>query len=228
MQQLPLQIQPRVGCTFDSFFPGPNRIVTDVLQAMANKQGERQVFVWGGRGIGKSHLLQAVCQAAAAQNLTAGYLPLAEMQSMSADILDGMEQLTIIAIDDLQQVITDKDWQRALFTLINHARASESRLIFAADASPAELEITLADLRSRLSWGPVFHLQPLSDTEKLEALQNRAHLRGLELPEQVANYLLQHYPRDLFTLFDTIETLDQASLAQQRRLTIPFVKSVLT
>jgi DnaA family protein len=89
------------------------------------------------------------------------------------------------------------------------------------------MQVQLADLRSRLAWGPVFQLQSLSDVEKYEALRIRANLRGLELPRNVAEYLMRHYPRDLFGLFERLEALDTAAMAMQRRLTIPFVKSVL-
>ena len=85
----------------------------------------------------------------------------------------------------------------------------------------------LPDLRSRLGWGPVFHLRELDDEDKIKAMQKRADQSGLEMADNVANYLLTHYPRDLFDLFERLDHLDRASMAMQRRLTIPFVKSVL-
>jgi DnaA family protein len=93
--------------------------------------------------------------------------------------------------------------------------------------SPDAMRPGLQDLRSRLMWGPVFQLQPLKDTDKFEALRLRAKQRGLELPQNVAEYLMRHFPRDLFGLFEKLDKLDMASMAMQRRLTIPFVKSVL-
>jgi DnaA family protein len=88
--------------------------------------------------------------------------------------------------------------------------------------------VQLPDLRSRLVWGPVFQLQVLPDAKKREALQLRAQLRGLELPENVADYLLSHYPRDLFGLFARLDQLDTAAMALQRKLTIPFIKTVFS
>jgi len=228
MQQLPLQLQPKESCTFSSFFSGSNQIAVDILLDIFSGGGEQQVFLWSAEGLGKSHLLQAACKMASSHGLTASYLPLDEMPGVTTDILQGVEQLDLVAIDGLDSVLGDVDWELALFSLINQARESAVSLVFAANKNPTELEMILPDLRSRLTWGPVFQLQPLTDDEKRSALQIRAAARGLELPDNVASYLLENYPRDLFVLFDNMDRLDQASLVQQRRLTIPFVREVLS
>jgi len=227
MQQLPLQLQPKESCTFDSFFPASNSLVVELLQNMLAADGEQQVFLYSSPGLGKSHLLQALCQLASAKQLTASYLPLDQMPGVTVEILEGIENLDLVAIDGLDAVIGQPDWEQGLFSLINLARTSGLRLVFAASKSPAELLLKLPDLQSRLSWGPVFQLKTLTDEEKREALQNRASARGLELPDNVASYLLEHYPRELFILFEHLDRLDKASLVQQRRLTIPFIKDVL-
>lgn len=227
MQQLPLLLQPKESSTFSSFFSGSNQMAVDILSDIFSGGGEQQVFLWSGSGLGKSHLLLAACEMASRHGLTASYLPLNEMQDVTTDILQGVENLDLVAIDGLEAVLGDVEWELALFSLINQARESAVSLVFAAEKSPAELEMILPDLRSRFTWGPVFQLKALSDDEKRSALQTRAAARGLELPENVANYLLENYPRDLFNLFDNMDKLDQASLVQQRRLTIPFVREVL-
>ncbi|MCK4708393.1 MAG: DnaA regulatory inactivator Hda [Gammaproteobacteria bacterium] len=227
MQQIPLQLQAKESCTFKSFFPGSNQLVVEMLQNIFNRDGEQQIFLYSSEGLGKSHLLQAACQLASAQQLTASYLPLDQMPGVTTDILQGVEQLDLVAIDGLDTVIGIHEWEEALFSLINLARTSSVRLLFAADKNPAELNLNLADLKSRLTWGPVFQLKSLTDNEKRSALQSRATARGLELPDNVANYLLENYPRDLFVLYENMDKLDLASLVQQRRLTIPFVKEVL-
>jgi len=227
MQQLPLQLQPKESCTFSSFFSGSNQLVVDMIQNVFSPEGEQQIFLCSAEGQGKSHLLQAACQLASSKQLTASYLPLDQMPGVSPDILESVEQLDLVAIDGLDAVLGNDDWEQALFSLINLARTSLVCLLFAAEKNPAELELKLPDLRSRLTWGPVFQLIPLTDDEKRVALQTRASARGLELPDNVANYLLEHYPRDLFVLYEHLDKLDKASLIQQRRLTIPFVKDVL-
>jgi DnaA family protein len=112
----------------------------------------------------------------------------------------------------------------ALFTLTERLRAAGGTLISAADSPPARLGLRLPDLTSRLAWGTVYALEPLSDAEKLEAIRLRAHNRGFEMPEEVVQYILSRYPRDLRSLFDLLERIDRASLVQQRRVTIPFLR----
>jgi len=154
------------------------------------------------------------------------YLTPAEILGQSADIFDGLEQIELICLDDIETWLIDEMWESALFDLINRVRENHSCLMLASVHSPDENFVKLPDLRSRLSWGPVFHLQNLSDKEKFLALSFRARQSGLELPENVADYLMQRYPRDMFGLFERLAVLDKASMAMQRRLTIPLVKSV--
>jgi DnaA family protein len=87
--------------------------------------------------------------------------------------------------------------------------------------------LIVPDLISRLTWGMVFQLQPLSDEEKLQVLIMRADCRGMTLSEEVGKFILNHCPRHMSTLFAALDALDKVSLAVQRKLTIPFVKTVL-
>ena len=92
---------------------------------------------------------------------------------------------------------------------------------------PAELGLGLPDLATRLAWGLVLHVAELKDEEKINALRLRAQQRGFELPLEVGRYLLQRSPRNMVALFDLLDHLDQASLAAQRKLTIPFVRELI-
>ena len=225
-QQLALDLRLRDSYTYDNFIGGDNGLALDLLRQAASGAGEPQVLLWGEQGTGKSHLLQASCQAAAAQGLTSAYLPLDQVMAHPPELLQGMEKLDLVALDDLQLLAGQDDWQHALFDFINRIREQQHRLIFATRWPPNELTLGLEDLRSRLNWGPVIQLRSLADADKQKALQQRARSRGFELPDAVAGFMLNNYARDLNGLFDKLEQLDQASLAAQRRLTIPFVKSV--
>ena len=226
-QQLPLSFEPRERYTFDAFVPGPNQLAVDLVRQLAGGGGERQMLIWGEAGSGKSHLLQAACNLASRSRRTVCYLPALEIADASPLVLDGLEQLELVCVDDIDALLKSRVWEEALFDLINRIRDAGKSLLLASGRSPERCKTTLADLRSRLSWGPVFHLRELSDEGKMSAMQKRADQSGLEMPDNVARYLLTHYPRDLFDLFERLELLDQASMAMQRRLTIPFVKSVL-
>jgi DnaA family protein len=226
-RQLPLKFEVRDVFTFDTLVAGNNDVSVGIVQQCALGEGEKQVYIWSPQRGGKSHLLQAACNLAAKNQRTVCYLPAGQIINQPVRILDEIEQLDVVCLDDIEQLAQSLVWEEALFDLINRMRETGSSLLLAAAASPEALQVQLPDLRSRLAWGPVFQLQSLSDTDKYEALRSRAHQRGLELPKNVAEYLMRRYPRDLFGLFERLETLDTAAMAMQRKLTIPFVKSVL-
>ncbi len=224
--QLPLGFEPSELFTFDSFVAASNAVAVGLAQQTAQGKGESQLYFWGDSGLGKSHLLQASCNMAAKNKQTVCYLTQAEIVNQSVEMFDGLEQLELICLDDIETWLVDADWEMALFDLINRVRENGSRLIMASAHPPEEAFVNLPDLRSRLSWGPVFQLQDLSDKEKYQALRFRAKQSGLDLPENVADYLMQRYPRDMFGLFERLAVLDKASMAMQRKLTIPLIKSV--
>lgn len=222
-QQLVLSVGLRDSATFANFHPGSNAAALHVLQ----KATEPFVYLWGAPGSGRSHLLQAACHAETARGGTPAYLPLSELVQVGVELLEGMEQMPLVCLDDMQVVAGDPVWEEALFYLYNRLRDAGGRVLAAADAGPATLGVTLADLRSRLAWGPVFQLHTLDDAGKLAALQLRARGRGMALSDEVGAFLLRRCPRDMQALFELLERLDQASLAAQRRLTIPFVRELI-
>ena len=225
--QLPLGISLAPGATFESYFAGPNTFAVGALEAAADGRGERQLLLAGEAGLGKTHLLQAACHRAGARGARCAYLPLDGALGGHVEVLDGLEALDLVALDGLEHVVGQADWEQGLFGLINQAREHGRCLLFAANAAPAALGVGLADLASRLAWGPVLRLEALDETQRRDALIARAAVLGLELSAQVATYLLRHYPRDLASQLAQLDTLDRASLARGRRLTVPFVKEVL-
>ena len=221
--QLPLGIGLKDSATFDNFYAAGNELVLQALQ----QGNDRMVYLWGPPGCGKTPLLQALCHATAANGSSPVYLPLQELVALSPELLEGLEQQALIAIDDIQMIAGKALWEEALFHLYNRIRDRGQRLVVSATVAPAGLALTLPDLVSRLGWGPVFQLASLTDADKRAALQMRARLRGLELGDEVAEYMLRRYPRDMDSLFNLLNQLDHASLAAQRRLTIPFVRDLL-
>ncbi len=224
--QLPLGFEAGELFTFDSFVAGNNAVLAGLAQQTALGEGEKQLFFWGEPGLGKSHLLQASCNLAAKKRRTVCYLTQAEILNQPVELFEGLEQLELICLDDINLWLVDAGREEALFDLINRVRETNHSLMLASTRPPDEAFIQLPDLRSRLSWGPVFQLHDLSDSEKYQALSYRARQNGLELPQKVADYLMQRYPRDMFGLFERLAMLDKASMVMQRKLTIPLVKSV--
>ena len=225
--QLPLGLALRDGARFDGFFPGPNREAVDSLRLAAEGQGELLVFIAGPAGMGKTHLLQAACQHASGKRRISTYLPMQQLSGMVPDVLEGLEQMDLVCLDDVQLLAGQDAWERALFDLFNRLREAGGTLLVAGERRPDLTGFGLPDLVSRLGWGVTYVLRPLADTDMLAALSCRAAGRGLELPEETASFLLKRIPRDPATVFDLLDRLDKASMIEQRRLTVPFVKSVL-
>ena len=225
--QLPLGLVLRDSARFNSYFPGHNLETVQGLQRSATGNGEPLVFVAGATGMGKTHLLQAACYEAAQSGRTTGYLPLQELLAYTTTVFDGLEQLDLICIDDVSAIAAQVDWECSLFDLFNRVRQCGGTLLIAGEKRPDQAGFQLPDLVSRLGWGVTYVLKPLADHDVIAALACRARARGLQLPEETAQYLLRRFPRDLATLVALYDTLDMASLIEQRRLTVPFVKSVL-
>jgi DnaA family protein len=226
-RQLPLGLELRNSARFNTFFPGQNLETVQGLQLAASGKGEPLVYVVGAAGMGKTHLLQAACHDASRHRRTSAYLPLPELLACSPAVFDGLEQVDLICIDMASAVAGDDEWERGLFDLFNRVRQGGSGLLIADRQRATQAGYLLPDLVSRLSWGVTYVLKPLADDETIVALGFRAQLRGLDLPVETAQYLLRRFPRDLPTLFALFDTLDTASMIEQRRLTVPFVKSVL-
>jgi DnaA family protein len=220
MRQLALGVQLRADAVFESFAPGPNGEILAALRAAE----PAPLWLWGGHGVGKTHLLQAAC--AAAGN-TAAYFPLHRALGLPPRALAGFDAAGLLCLDDTDAIAGDPEWERALFRLFNDAAELQTRLIFAAGAAPRALPWVLEDWRSRAAAATVYQLRELDDADRIEALRLRAAQRGLELPTETAEYLLKRMPRDLPSLLAVLEDLDQASLAAQRRLTIPFIRDAL-
>lgn len=227
MRQLPLGVQLAVTHRFETFHEGPNRETLAALEGRATRAGGPPLWLYGPRGSGRSHLLQAACARAGEAGLTAAYLPLATVRLGDPAMLAGFERLGLVALDDVDAIAGLPGWERALFTLWNELAAEAGRLVLAAQAPPAALRFGLPDLASRFAASQVQRLQPLGEPEQAEALVRRARHRGLELPPETLGFLTRRAPRDFAALCRLLDELDAESLAAQRRLTVPFVRDWL-
>lgn len=216
-QQLPLSVQLRESASFDSFFAGPNEAA---VSALRHPQGS--LLVYGAPGSGRTHLLQAVARAQ-----SSAYLPMAEIREMGPDVLEGLEQSKLLCLDDSENVTNDRIWSLALLRLLDHRHMQGAATVLASAAPPDRMEISLPDLRTRLMRAAIFGLKPLTDADRDQLLRERAQARGLELSADVSRWLLTRLARDTGSLLAALEQLDRASLSAKRRLTLPFVQSIL-
>lgn len=226
-KQLALAIQLKDEATLADFNWSNNTLLQKQLQRMLAQKEERMLFIWGPEGSGKSHVLQACCQAAHT-NESAIYLPLKLLKEWGPQTLDGLEDQNTVCIDDIDAIAQDPAWEEALFHLYNRIKdKEEGLLIVSGNLPPATLPLRLPDLQSRLGWGLVIQLNELSDEGKIQTLKAYALKRGFELPETVAQFLLNRCSRNMHDLQELLNRLDDASLAAQRKITIPFVKAIL-
>ena len=222
--QLPLGLALRDSARFASFYSGPNAEPVAALQATAQGQGESFLYICAAAGMGKTHLLQAACFEASTTGHSTTFLPLAGLSGMSPAVLDDLEQMQLVCLDDVQLIAGNQAWEQAVFNLFNRLRTAGTTLLVAGTQRPQQCGFALPDLASRLGWGVTYVLKPLPDEDVMAALSHRARGRGLELPDETARFLLKRIPRVALRLDDLAK---EASMIEQRRLTIPFVKSVL-
>lgn len=228
MKQLPLPIHQLDDDSLENFYSDNNSLLLNSLRQNFAKLQQPIFYLWGEQGSGKSHLLKAVTRYFLDAQGSALYVPLAQASHFTPAVLEGLEQLNAICLDDLQVVIGQAEWEVALFDLINRIKETQQTLLLlSADQSPSALHPQLPDLASRLNWGEIYRLHPLNEEQKIIVLQQNARQRGIELPDDTANFLTKRLNRDMHTLINTLIQLDKASLQAQRKLTIPFVKDIL-
>lgn len=225
MQQLPLGVRLADRAVFESFLPARN--AEPLAQARRAARAEPGLsWFCGPSGAGKTHLLQAVC-AAAGRARRAAYVPLGALGHLGVELLEGLPELDCLALDDLDAVLGRIEWERSLFTLVREFSERGGALVLAAASPPALIKWALADLGSRCAAAAVFQLRALDELEQQQALRLRARVRGLELPEETSRWLQRRFPRDMRRLYELLDMLDEAALAAQRRLTVPFIREVL-
>jgi len=226
-RQLPLPLRLDDEATFANFLTAAKNHQLLEHLAAAHEPLNRFIWLWGSKGAGLTHLLQALCHQNEDQGLRSVYIPLSAHQEILPYILENLDSMDLVCLDDLDQVAGLGNWETTLFNLYNQLAESGTRLIAAARQAPAQTQWQLPDLASRLQAGLVFQLHTLSDDDKLIALQLRARGRGFELPTEVASYLLLRNQRDMTSLFTVLQQLDELSLEKKRRITIPLLKELL-
>ncbi len=220
MRQLTLNVQLPDGFTFENFVFNESRLLV-----REQLEGKGSVWLTGAHSTGKTHLLSAL---ACVTEQTFLYLPADELiASCDPSILEGLETTHCLIFDDIDRLAQSEAWSEALFHLFNRHQVSGGRWICSSQVSPRYIDTPLADLRSRLTLFPAFELTQYSDQERVKIFSERARFRGIKVSEDVYPYILNHLPRDLRYWLVLLEQLDQASLTEQRKITIPLVKTVL-
>jgi len=227
VKQLPLAMRLRERAVFDSFVAGANLAAVEQLRALARGASAGVYWLSGAQGVGKTHLLQATCAMASSAGADTAYLPLSQLVALGPETLEGWHSSRVVALDDLAAVAGRRDWEQGLFRLYREAEERGAALLASAAAPPLLLNFSLPDLGSRFAAATLLPLRALDESEQRQALRLRARARGLELPEETALYLQRRFRRDLATLYELLDAIDEAALQAQRRLTVPFIRQVL-
>ena len=224
--QLPLALRYPPDQRFEGFVSAPAG-VTAQLRALAAGAGNDWLYLVGASGVGKTHLALAACAVAETVERRSAYLPLNSAVGRLREALDALHDNDFIAMDGLDAVAGRRDDEVALFDFHNRARDAGTAVLYTARVEPDALSLVLPDLRSRLSQCTRIALAPLDDDGRREVLKLRAQRRGLAIDDAAIDWLLRRVDRDLSSLTTLLDRLDQASLAAQRRITVPFLRQVL-
>ena len=224
MRQIALDIAMPGPATLDNFFPGPNSVAHAHLQRMV--QGQQvpvalavPTYLWGPEGSGKTHLLRALEEGLRARGASAGW-----MDASGAAPPDFDESWTMVLMDDVH--LYSAEQQHTAFGWFVQAHSLQRLVLAAGSSAPADL-LLREDLRTRLGWGHIFVLQPLGEAQSRAVLRQAADARGLFLSDEVMDYTLRRFSRDLGSLLALLDELDRYALQTQRAITIPLIRSML-
>lgn len=230
--QLPLALRYPADQRFDAFVGAPPGALAQLAALATGEAGDR-IYLAGAAGTGKTHLALATCAAADAVGHRAAYLPLRAAAGRLGEALETLADSrdeggpALLALDGLDAIAGSREDEVALFAFHDRARRAGLRVLYAASVGPDRLPLVLPDLRSRLSQCARIVLAPLDDAGRRDVLRDRARRRGLVLEDAAIDWLLGRAGRDLAGLAALLERLDRASLAAQRRITVPFLRQVL-
>lgn len=225
--QLPLQFEFSRQQNFSSFYPGNNLESVAHVQGFLNHPDHQQIYLWGPAGLGKTHLLQACCLNASEQQRDAFYLGLKNQPMPPFSILEGLEHIELVCIDDIHLIAGIPEWEESIFRFYNAQRQNHHKVIFSSTQAVNDMTVCLPDLKTRLSWGLSLKLSGLDDDQILMALNFKAKQMGFSIPDNVGQYLLSRYERNLPSLWQTLDKIDQTTLASKRKLTIPLLKQIM-
>lgn len=226
--QIPFQFGNNQQHELATFLQGENHTLLHQLKSIAGNEAPHCLYLWGLQGTGKTHLLQAVSRQANEMGLHVAYIPLNQINDISVEILHDLGNLDIVCIDDLECISGHTEWQQGLTWLYNELRDNGHSLLISANISPTNILLEVDDLKSRLSWDLVYQIKPPSDELKIQILKQKAQLRSFELSDDVIEFIIRRVDRDLASLMSILDKIDHASLAAKRKITIPFVKELIS
>ncbi len=209
--------------SFDDFYFDPKNfeLKKNLLE------GNDDLFLYGIKKSGKSFLLQSVCNFYDSKNKSSLYVPISDVKKYGISFMDSLDNLDVICIDDIDLINCDKEWEIAIFNLINDCLISKCRLIFSSAFNPSSIKFELKDLISRIKKMDHVELFPVSEDKLNDALNFICNLRSINLGEKEINYLVTYSKRNISDLVNIINKLDKTSMQLKRKITVPLIKEVI-
>lgn len=228
-QQLLLPIQGNDEFTLDTFCFNQNQLLKQSIDFNTASQQSQFYYIHSPHRRGKTHLLKGYCHQFMANSNTCCYLSFNDIKIYPTDILDNLEQQSLICLDDLDAISHSIEWQKAIFDLYNRIREKGNAIcMMTSKYSPNGLNLLLPDLQSRLSWGEVHQLNALNDVDKRWAIKQRCQHWGIQISDETIQFLMHRTSREIAKLIDRLRQLEQLSLSEKRDITIPFIKKYLS
>ena len=226
MAQLSLPVGLSASASLHNYVVGPNAEAVSAVEDFTAGVGSRLLHLWGRPGTGKTHLAHAVCRRQIDTGVSAAYVPLSDRQ-LSPKLLENLAAVAVICLDDVHLIAGHAEWERALFRFYNETESQQSRLLLTSDRRVDGLGLVLGDLASRLSSALGFQLRELDDPCREQVFRSRAQEQGFVISDEVVDYVMRRHSREMSDLIQLIERLDRSTLEAGRRVTVPFVKSLL-
>ena len=211
--------------SFEGFYIDPKN--KQLISILENISINENMYIYGLKNSGKTYLLQSLCNKYSKNDKSSLFLPLMDVTKHGVEIIDSIENMDLVCIDGLEAVSQNKEWEIGLFNLINNAQQTGCRLVFTSSSEEGAINFSLADLDSRIRKFQSHEIFPISDDHLLKALKKITNLRSISLGEKEAQYLITYTKRNIADLTIILESLDQLSMENKRRITIPLIKELL-
>ena len=227
--QLSLNIKLDDSVSLDKFIKcESNRNSLEFLKSTLLENSISNLFyLWGLEGVGKSYLMQALHREFINRNMKTLHLSFDDNRITSPDIFKNLGTLEVLLIEKIDQLPQENDWEIALFSLINEALSSKTKIYLSSNLVSKDLKIELMDLKSRLSYFTAIEIPEITDEEKKEALSQSSKRKGIYLDKKTIDYIVSHTSRSLSDLLKLINELDIYSLKKKRKVTPSLVRELL-
>ena len=228
-KQLIFPFQVNQKASFENFFcPSDNRNLINRLNDFVSSNDTHEIIIGGEKGVGKSFLLQAICNELGLKDKKFAFIPMNKAINMDTEIFQGLASLDVVCIDDLQHILASGDWEKALFNLINECQQSCCSLILSiGDTLPLEELTKLPDLLSRIKRMEFMILRAVQNEELKQALDFVSEKLEIKIEKAELDFLLKHQTRQFSLLVKNLLSLDQQAASLKRRITIPLIKETL-